>query len=311
MIAVAPSLVSTLDAGELDRVVIHEWAHVQRRDDLVNVLQVVVRMVAGWHPAVWWLDRRLRIEREIACDEMTVAITGSPKSYAHCLLKLASLRVSARALQAAPAVFMATGLRARITKIVTPHRSIAPVWSRSIAVAAVSGLCAMAVSVGGLQLVEAAAFALPFAPSRAIGVTVERLAPVAVPALPPQTDILRVPRRGVVSAISAERSTQAQRSLAPASEPEAVPPVAVEQPIVESQQPAAADTAAERPVVAETETVLPNAQPAVSTATAPPPRSPWAMAADGGTAIGRKSRDAGVATAGFFSRVARRVAGSF
>ena len=69
---------------------IHEWAHVQRRDDLVNILQIVVRIIAGWHPALWWIDHRLHIEREIACDEITVAVTGSPKAYA---------RVSAEALQ--------------------------------------------------------------------------------------------------------------------------------------------------------------------------------------------------------------------
>ena len=80
MIAVAPSLLRTLDPDDLDRVLIHEWAHVQRRDDVVNVLQVVVRIVAGWHPALWSIDRRLSLEREIACDEVTVAITGSPKS---------------------------------------------------------------------------------------------------------------------------------------------------------------------------------------------------------------------------------------
>jgi hypothetical protein len=40
-------------------------------------------------------------------------------------------------------------------------------------------------------------------------------------------------------------------------------------------------------------------------------QSPWNAAAAGGAAIGKKSKDAGVATAGFFSRVARRVAGSF
>ena len=40
-------------------------------------------------------------------------------------------------------------------------------------------------------------------------------------------------------------------------------------------------------------------------------RAPWIAAADGGVAIGRKSKDAGVATAGFFTRVAHRVAGSF
>ncbi len=44
MIAVAPSLVRTLDPDDLDRVLIHEWAHVQRRDDVMNVLQVAVRI---------------------------------------------------------------------------------------------------------------------------------------------------------------------------------------------------------------------------------------------------------------------------
>ena len=92
VIAVAPSLVTTLDADELDRVLIHEWAHVQRRDDLVNILQVFVRVVVGWHPAAWWIDRRLHVEREIACDEMTIEVTGSAKSYAACLVKLAGLK---------------------------------------------------------------------------------------------------------------------------------------------------------------------------------------------------------------------------
>ena len=99
MIAVAPSLLTTLDAGELDRVLIHEWAHVQRRDDLVHILQIVVRIIAGWHPALWWIDRRLHLEREIACDEMTVAATGSPKSYAACLMKVATVRGTRRGLR--------------------------------------------------------------------------------------------------------------------------------------------------------------------------------------------------------------------
>ena len=94
VIAVAPTLIARLDADELDRVVIHEWAHVQRRDDLANIGQLLVRAVAGWHPAVWWLDRRLSIEQELACDETVVAVTGGAKSYASCLVKLASLRAA-------------------------------------------------------------------------------------------------------------------------------------------------------------------------------------------------------------------------
>jgi beta-lactamase regulating signal transducer with metallopeptidase domain len=182
MIAVSPSVVRTLDPAELDRVLIHEWVHVQRRDDLVNVLRTAVRILAGWHPGIWWIDRRLHVEREIACDERTVAITGSPKSYAACLMKLASLRDVARALQAAPAVVTMSGLRARITRIVTPPRSIAPLWARSLAVAIVSTLCAMSVGVSGLKLVEAVALAQPFTSTRMPGIIADALAPPAAPA---------------------------------------------------------------------------------------------------------------------------------
>ena len=91
VIAVSPTLLDRLSDDELDRAVIHEWAHVQRRDDLLNVLHVVARVVAGWHPAVWWLERQLRIEREVACDEIAVRVTGSPKRYAACLTAMASL----------------------------------------------------------------------------------------------------------------------------------------------------------------------------------------------------------------------------
>ena len=89
VIALAPSLLEELDDDELDRIVVHEWAHVRRRDDLMQAVQAGIRVIAGWHPAVWWLDRHLRIEREIACDELAVAVIGSAKEYASSLLKLA------------------------------------------------------------------------------------------------------------------------------------------------------------------------------------------------------------------------------
>jgi bla regulator protein blaR1 len=186
MIAVAPSLLTTLDAEQLDRVLIHEWTHVQRRDDLGHILQIVVRTVVGWHPAVWWLDRRLNIEREIACDEVTVAITGSPKSYAACLMTLANLKGSAPAMNAAPAVFTMSGLRARVTKILSPHPWIAPVWARTIAAAIVVALCLLSAGVGGLRLVEAAAFAMPFSSTSTeiSGPAVEAISPVAASPLP-------------------------------------------------------------------------------------------------------------------------------
>ena len=76
VIAVGPSLLARLSDEDLDRVVIHEWAHVQRRDD-VDLLQVVTRALVGWHPGVWWIDRQLHMEREAACDERAIRLTNT------------------------------------------------------------------------------------------------------------------------------------------------------------------------------------------------------------------------------------------
>jgi beta-lactamase regulating signal transducer with metallopeptidase domain len=305
MIAVAPSLVKTLRTDELDRVLIHEWAHVQRRDDLVNIVQIVIRTTVGWHPALWWIDRRLHVEREIACDEMAVAVTGSPKTYAECLLKLASLRATPRTIQAAPAVLTSCGLRARIMKIVSGDPSIAPLWSGSIAVVTVTALCLMSMGLGGLKLVEATVFALPIVPPRTLSTTVDRIAPIAAPIVP--SDIKGDRSLRTVSLVAVAQDPQTHQFPSP-------------QPHIESDESGAPETGHALDSVATAEE---NAKPRVtssvpdvppeggSTIAAEKPRAPWTAVADTSVAIGRKSKNAGVATAGFFSRVARRVAGSF
>ena len=90
-IAVAPPALEALDDLELDQIVVHEWAHVQRRDDLARLAQRIIVAFAGLHPAVWWIDRQLHLERETACDDWAVQATGSAKSLAVCLTKLAAL----------------------------------------------------------------------------------------------------------------------------------------------------------------------------------------------------------------------------
>ena len=177
MIAVAPSMLNTLETDELDRVLIHEWAHVQRRDDLTNIVQVVVRAIVGWHPALRSIDRRLQVEREIACDETTIAMTGSPKAYAECLMKLADLGAGRQSMRASTALLTSSGLRARIIKIVSAHRSIAPLWSRSIAAGIVAALGLLSMQLGGLKLVEATVLELPIVASRTVSTRVPRTDP--------------------------------------------------------------------------------------------------------------------------------------
>lgn len=73
----------------LEAVLAHELAHLARRDLLVNLLQRIVETLLFYHPAVWWLSRRLRIERELCCDEQAIAATGRRLEYVQALAHVA------------------------------------------------------------------------------------------------------------------------------------------------------------------------------------------------------------------------------
>jgi beta-lactamase regulating signal transducer with metallopeptidase domain len=79
---------SDLSAAELRPILIHELAHLRRRDDWTNLLQKTIRALLFFHPAVWWIDARLSIEREMACDDAVLAATGNARAYAGCLIDL-------------------------------------------------------------------------------------------------------------------------------------------------------------------------------------------------------------------------------
>jgi hypothetical protein len=314
MIAVAPRLVTTLDADELDRVLIHEWAHVQRRDDLVNILQIVMRIVAGFHPAAWWIERRLHVEREIACDEMTVAVTGSPKSYAACLVKLASVRGAEPTALVGPAVLTTSGLRVRVMRIVSRQAFIAPFSSGCIATAIVLALCVVSTGVGGLRLVDVTALAVPFESIRMVDARFSGIAPAAItPAASQRVGPPRSRRQPDASAQSARRPIAEGRAPEPPATPEPEVTITPAAPIaVESREPdATAERGAETAVVPAPSTAMEGAPAKIPDVPLDAARSLWTEAADRGTAIGQKSKDAGVATAGFFTRFARRVARSF
>jgi beta-lactamase regulating signal transducer with metallopeptidase domain len=312
-IAVAPSVLTALDTGELDRVLMHEWAHVRRRDDFAHLLQIVIRAVAGWHPAIWWIDRRLHVEREVACDEMTVAMTGSAASYAACLVKLAGARGVERTALAVPAVLKAAGLRARVTRIVSRRPLIAPAHARSIAAGVVSVLGAVALAVGGLRLVEPTVMALPLESSPIVGDSLRDPAPMTRPELASRPEPVRAARQSATTSAASSRPAAAPLApvvpatlpVAQASAPE--PPAAPEPAPPQPEAAAQTGSATAPKAVSEADA----SQPPSPDMTVVPERYPWTEVADRGSALGRKSKDAGVATAGFFSRLGRRVAGAF
>jgi beta-lactamase regulating signal transducer with metallopeptidase domain len=78
-----------LSEEQFRAVIAHELAHIRRHDWLVNLFQVLAETLLFYHPAMWWLNRRVRIERELCCDEIAVALTGSRLEYARALTQMA------------------------------------------------------------------------------------------------------------------------------------------------------------------------------------------------------------------------------
>ena len=90
-ILIPRALFDTLSDSELEHVLLHELAHLRRRDDWTNLAQKLIEAILPIQPAVYWIEHRMSIEREMACDDWVVATTGRAKPYAASLTKVAEL----------------------------------------------------------------------------------------------------------------------------------------------------------------------------------------------------------------------------
>ena len=79
------SMVSGVPSDELRAILAHELAHVRRYDYLVNFCQMVIEAILFFNPAVWWISRQIRFEREACCDKAGVTATGQRIRYAEVL----------------------------------------------------------------------------------------------------------------------------------------------------------------------------------------------------------------------------------
>ena len=109
---------SELSAEELNAILIHELAHLKRWDDMSNLAQKVIRAIFFFNPAIVWIEGRLSIEREMACDEVVLSRTANPLAYARSLVAVAEKSFVRRGLALAQAaVGRLRQTSQRVTKI--------------------------------------------------------------------------------------------------------------------------------------------------------------------------------------------------
>src|SRR4029077_12789659 len=95
-VIVPESLMHEFSAEELDHVILHELAHIARYDDWTNLFARLIGALLPVHPVAVWLIKRIEQDREIACDDWVVAMTGEARPYAASLTRLFELCTARR-----------------------------------------------------------------------------------------------------------------------------------------------------------------------------------------------------------------------
>ena len=132
-----------LPPAHVEALLAHELAHVLRHDYAVNLLQSLLEVVLFYHPGVWWLSRRIRAERELACDTFAVHLVGDALPLAEALTTLERRGLGRASLEPSPAAHGGS-LMERISHLLLPPRrtSSAPAFGAMavIALLLVAGL---------------------------------------------------------------------------------------------------------------------------------------------------------------------------
>jgi TonB family protein len=126
VILVPAAALLALTPQALEALLVHELEHVRRRDFMANVLQTFTEALLFYHPAVWWLSRRIRQEREHCCDDAAVRVCGDPILYASALVRLEELRTEPFLIPDLAPAASGGRLMFRIQRLLRPRVSHGP-----------------------------------------------------------------------------------------------------------------------------------------------------------------------------------------
>ncbi|MNS72213.1 Regulatory protein BlaR1 [compost metagenome] len=137
MVLVPAALLTGMPPHLLDALLAHELAHIRRHDYLINLLQNAIEALLFFHPAVWWISRGVRLEREHIADDFAARQLGEPRRLALALSELERLQFSTHHLAQA-----ANGgdLMSRIKRLLRPAPHTLN-WKAAVPLLALAGAC--------------------------------------------------------------------------------------------------------------------------------------------------------------------------
>jgi beta-lactamase regulating signal transducer with metallopeptidase domain len=144
-------LLDVVSLAELDQILVHEYGHVQRRDDWTRLLQATLEAALWMHPAARWIGHHLSLEREVACDDWVVSRTGAARAYAGCLARVAERSRESIASILIPALFARTpDVVKRVDRLLNARRHVTRHLSWT---ACAVGVCAIAAGAAHLAAI--------------------------------------------------------------------------------------------------------------------------------------------------------------
>jgi beta-lactamase regulating signal transducer with metallopeptidase domain len=280
-IAFPARLLNIVSADELDQILLHEYAHVQRRDDWTRLAHALLDATLWMHPAARWISAELNLEREVACDDWVVSKTRAAVAYAGCLSRVAEHHQAQTAASLVPALFTRSpDVVRRVERLLNPKRNA----TRKLSFAAASvGICVMTASAAHLRALPligevSAALVAPEAPA---------LIRTALSALRAPSTPQVVPEAAATKSMRQTASPDLVMTIATAT----APPVVTALPIVDARSFPAIDT----PPIVPTRVLAQTSA------------SGWRF----GATIGQATRKAGAAVGGSMTKAGTSIAKSF
>ena len=152
VVLVPAAAFASLSPEQMRMILAHELMHIRRYDHWVNQFQALVEIILFFHPAIWWLSRQMRIEREYCCDDASLQAVPAPKMLAETLAQLELMRISSPTNSLA-----ANGgsLMDRITRILDNRVRTKETNKHKMKIQTLGVITAAALLVGGITNVEA------------------------------------------------------------------------------------------------------------------------------------------------------------